>query len=98
MKQMIIFQKVKGKRGRGAPQGFPFVPVVKITGNEKTWNKLRDHMDIDVSSVMKGEEILAQAGERIFEEMKLVASGKLTKAEVAGYIRSMDIYVKGSVI
>jgi altronate dehydratase large subunit len=34
--------------GRGAPQGFPFVSVVKITGNENTWNKLRDHMDIDV--------------------------------------------------
>jgi altronate dehydratase large subunit len=84
--------------GRGAPQGFPFVPVVKITGNEKTWNKLRDHMDIDVSSVMKGEEILAEAGERIFEEIKLIASGKLTKAEVSGYTRSMDIYVKGPVI
>ena len=74
------------------------MPVVKITGNEKTWHKLRDHMDVDVSSVMKGEEILAEAGERILEEIKLIASGKLTKAEVSGYTRSMDIYVTGPVI
>jgi len=34
--------------GREAPQGFPFVPVVQITGNEKTWSRLRDYMDIYV--------------------------------------------------
>lgn len=31
--------------GRGAPQGFPFVPVVKTTGNENTWQCLQEHID-----------------------------------------------------
>jgi altronate dehydratase large subunit len=84
--------------GRGAPQGFPFVPVIKITGNRVTWDKLRDHMDIDVSSIMEGIETLPGAGKRIFQEMMEVASGKLTKAEICGYTKAMDIYVMGPVI
>ncbi|MFX1553672.1 MAG: UxaA family hydrolase [Promethearchaeota archaeon] len=84
--------------GGGAPQGFPFVPVIKITGNRLTWDKLRDHMDIDVSSIMEGTETLPRAGKRIFQEMMEVASGKLTKAEICGYTKSMDIYVVGPVI
>ena len=84
--------------GRGAPQGFPFVPVVKITGNRVTWDKLRDHMDVDVSAVMEGKESLPEAGKRIFQEMLEVSSGKLTKAEISGYNKAMDIYMVGPVI
>ncbi|MBN1428483.1 MAG: UxaA family hydrolase [Anaerolineae bacterium] len=84
--------------GRGAPQGFPFVPVIKITGNKVTWDKLRDHMDMDVSSVMEGEETLPDAGKRIFREILQVASGMLTKAEISGYTKAMDIYTVGPVI
>jgi len=84
--------------GRGAPQGFPFVPVIKITGNQVTWEKLRDHMDIEVSSIMEGTETLSSAGNRIFNEILNVASGKLTKAEISGYTNSMDIYMVGPVI
>lgn len=84
--------------GRGAPQGFPFVPVVKITGNRVTWDKLRDHMDVDVSAVMEGKESLPEAGKRIFQEMLEVSSGRLTKAEISGYTKAMDIYMVGPVI
>ena len=84
--------------GRGAPQGFPFVPVVKITGNRVTWDKLRDHMDVDVSAVIEGKESLPEAGKRIFQEMLEVSSGRLTKAEISGYNKAMDIYVVGPVI
>ena len=84
--------------GRGAPQGFPFVPVIKITGNRITWDKLRDHMDIDVSSIMEGIETIPDAGQRIFQEMMEVASGKMTKAEIYGYTKAMDIFVVGPVI
>ena len=84
--------------GRGAPQGFPFVPVVKITGNVVTWTKLRDHMDCYVGTIMEGTESLPSAGRRLFEEMVEYASGRLTKAEISGYSNSMDIYVTGPVI
>ena len=84
--------------GRGAPQGFPFVPVVKITGNRVTAERMVDHIDLDVSSVIDADETLPQAGRRIFEELIAVASGKMTSAEISGYTDSMDIYMLGPVI
>jgi len=84
--------------GRGAPQGFPFVPVVKITGNVVTWTKLRDHMDCYVGTIMEGTESLPSAGQRLYRELVEYASGRLTKAEISGYCNSMDIYVTGPVI
>ena len=54
--------------GRGAPQGFPFVPVIKITGNRVTWDKMREHMDVNVSALMEGKSTLAEESERIFNE------------------------------
>ncbi|MBG0776408.1 MAG: UxaA family hydrolase [Desulfovibrionaceae bacterium] len=84
--------------GLGAPQGFPFVPVIKITGNERTQERLRDHIDLSVSGVIDGTETLPQAGQRIFDEMLRVANGKGTKAELSGYTRAMDIYMIGPVI
>lgn len=84
--------------GRGAPQGFPFVPVIKLTGNENTWKNLIDHMDVSVVSIMDGSETLSEAGQRLLDETIVVASGKQTKAEISGYTSSMDIYMVGPVI
>ncbi len=84
--------------GRGAPQGFPFVPVIKMTGNEKTWTHMRDHMDMSVHEVMDGDETLNQAGSRIYDAIETVANGAQTKAEISGYVQAMDIYVTGPVI
>jgi altronate dehydratase large subunit len=84
--------------GRGAPQGFPFVPVIKVTGNENTWNKLRDHMDLSVHGVVDGTLSMPEAGSAILEKMFGVASGEATKAEISGYVKAMDIYVTGPVI
>ena len=84
--------------GRGAPQGFPFVPVVKLTGNALTWERMRDHMDLSVAGVIEGSESLPEAGERIVRRILDVASGERTRAEITGYTRAMDIYVTGPVI
>ncbi len=84
--------------GRGAPQGFPFVPVVKITANSLTWERMRDHMDLSVAGVIDGSESLPEAGDRLFNTIMDVASGKKTRAEITGYTRAMDIYVVGPVI
>lgn len=84
--------------GRGAPQGFPFVPVIKATGNEITWQRLQDHMDLTVHGVMDGDESLLEAGQRIYAKLIETASGEETKAEVSGYVQAMDIYVTGPVI
>lgn len=84
--------------GRGAPQGFPFVPVIKITGNEVAWKRMNDHIDLSVHGVMDGDESLTHAGQRLYEKVLETASGEETKAEVSGYTQAMDIYVTGPVI
>lgn len=75
--QVIIFTT-----GVGTPVGSPIVPVIKLTGNHRTFEKMNDNIDIDVSTVLEGKETLTQAGEKIFEEILKVASGKRTKAEI----------------
>ena len=84
--------------GRGAPQGFPFVPVLKVTGSRTAAEKMRDHIDMNLSAVIEGDDTIPDAGRRILEELVQIASGSMTKAEISGYCNSMDIYMVGPVI
>jgi altronate dehydratase large subunit len=84
--------------GLGAPQGFPFVPVIKICANRRTVQRLPDFIDLDVSEIISGEEAVEKAGERIFHEILEVASGKATKAESLGYSGSTNIYTTGPIV
>jgi len=78
--------------GRGATQGYPIVPVIKITGNSETYKKMTDDIDLDVSSIIEGKETIEEAGNRIYLEILKVASGKKTKAESLGCAGPADIY------
>jgi altronate dehydratase large subunit len=68
--------------GRGTPTGFPFVPVIKVTGNSKTYRRMTENIDINTGSIIEGEKTLEEVGEEIFHEIIHVASGKMTKAEI----------------
>ncbi len=87
--------------GLGAPQGFPFCPVIKVSANPDTCKHLKEHIDVDLSKVVKGEEEIEEAGNKIFEEVIEVASGKKVKAELSNYDRrgvNSNIYVIGPII
>jgi altronate dehydratase large subunit len=84
--------------GRGAPQGFSFVPVIKISGSKTAMVKMCSHIDLDLSDVLEGTLSLPEAGKRIYEEILTVASGTLTKSEISGYTHAMNIYTLGPVI
>ncbi|MDR3592530.1 MAG: UxaA family hydrolase, partial [Negativicutes bacterium] len=84
--------------GRGAPQGFPFVPVLKVTGSRTAAEKMSDHIDMNLSAVIDGGDTIPDAGQRILEELARIGSGAMTKGEISGYVNSMDIYVLGPVI
>ncbi|MGI6631871.1 MAG: UxaA family hydrolase [Bacillota bacterium] len=84
--------------GRGALQGHPVVPVIKITGNERTAQHLASHMDVDVSAALTRHASLDEMADLIWSKIVDVASGTLTKAEIHGCGRFMNIYVKGPII
>ncbi|WP_047152478.1 UxaA family hydrolase [Aneurinibacillus tyrosinisolvens] len=78
--QIILFPT-----GRGTPTGFPGVPVIKITGNPKTYEKMKENIDINAGTVITDGKSLDEIGEQIYQEILEVASGKLAKAEILGH-------------
>jgi len=91
--QIIVFST-----GRGALQGFPIAPVVKVTGNSRTYSKLREEMDVDVSNIITVGESLEDAGRRVFDEVLSVARGKQTKSEALQLNQVIDIWRVGPTI
>ncbi|WP_088187359.1 UxaA family hydrolase [Desulfosporosinus sp. FKA] len=77
--------------GRGTPTGCPIAPVIKITGNERTFKMMEDNMDIDASTIISGEETIEQVGKRIYEMVVEVANGHMPKAESLGH-KEFGIY------
>ncbi|NHN49424.1 UxaA family hydrolase [Halostella sp. JP-L12] len=73
-------QVVAFTTGRGSTTGNPLAPVIKVTGNPKTADRLASNMDVDASTVIDGEPI-DSVGDRIYERLLSVASGERTAAE-----------------
>ncbi|MFB0842539.1 UxaA family hydrolase [Paenibacillus oleatilyticus] len=71
--------------GRGTPTGAAVIPVIKITGNKRMFERMSDNMDVDVSDMLEGTLSLEAAGQVVWEEIQAVANGKLTKAEILGH-------------
>jgi len=81
--------------GLGAPQGFPFVPVIKITGNPITYEHLLEHIDVFIDSAHIQTE---QSGQALFDKVLEAASGKPTKAGIAKYGTFPDIFSREPVL
>lgn len=71
--------------GRGTPTGSAVVPVIKITGNSRMFERMSDNMDVNVGEMLDGTLSLEAAGDQVWEEIVAVANGKLTKAEILGH-------------
>ncbi len=91
--QVVLFST-----GLGAPQGFPFIPVIKITGNPNTYEQLLVHLDVFIELADKAGSSIARAGEALYQEVLAVASGKQTKAEIINYGSFPNIFTVGPVI
>jgi altronate dehydratase large subunit len=78
--QVVVFTT-----GLGTPTGNPIAPVIKITGNARTAESMRDNIDLDVSGVLDDSETLEGAADRLFAEVLAVCSGRETAAERLGH-------------
>jgi len=84
--------------GRGAPQGFPSMPVIKICGNPNTYERMQYDMDLNAGRIIAGESTIEEIGEKAFSLMLSVLNGQMTKNEALNYFATMDIYCIGPVI
>jgi altronate dehydratase large subunit len=84
--------------GRGAPQGFPSMPVIKICGNVNTFRTMEHDMDLNAGLIITGDKTIEEGGEEAFATLLRVLSGEFTKNESISYFNSIDIHTLGPVI
>jgi len=71
--------------GQGNVIGNPIEPVIKLTANPRTARTMVEHMDLDVSGILRRELTLDTAGDQLIDMMIRTCNGRLTCAEVMGH-------------
>ncbi|WP_269153000.1 UxaA family hydrolase [Kyrpidia spormannii] len=71
--------------GQGNVVGNPIEPVIKISANPITVSTMSEHIDVDVSGLLRREITLAQAADRLMDMVVRTINGRRTAAEVLGH-------------
>lgn len=71
--------------GQGNIVGNPIVPVIKLSANPLTCETMREHIDLDVSAILKGELTLDEAGDQLLEMIRRTCNGRFTATEALGH-------------
>ncbi len=71
--------------GQGNVVGNPIIPVIKITGNPRTVRTMGEHIDLDVSGILRREMTIDAAGDALIEIIRRTANGRTTAAEALGH-------------
>ena len=71
--------------GQGNVVGNPILPVIKITANPRTAREMGEHIDLDVSGILRREMTVDAAGDALIEMITRTASGRPTAAETLGH-------------
>ncbi len=71
--------------GQGNVVGNPIVPVIKISGNPRTVRTMGEHIDLDVSGVLRRDLTIDAAGDALIDMIARTANGRATCAEALGH-------------
>jgi (2R)-sulfolactate sulfo-lyase subunit beta len=71
--------------GQGNVIGNPIEPVIKLTANPRTAREMAEHVDLDVSGILRREMNYDQAGDALIDITVRTCNGRLTCAEVLGH-------------
>jgi len=71
--------------GQGNVVGNPIVPVIKISANPRTVRTMSEHIDLDVSGILRREMTIDEAGDALIEMIRRTANGRNTAAEALGH-------------
>ena len=71
--------------GQGNIIGNPILPVIKLSANPRTVRTMNEHIDVDVSGILRREMNLDAAGDKLLEMLFRTCNGRNTAAEVLGH-------------
>jgi altronate hydrolase len=71
--------------GRGNVVGSAVSPCIKITGNHKTYERMKEDMDFDASPVLLGACSQDELAFRLADMVAAVAGGAMSKSEALGH-------------
>ncbi len=71
--------------GQGNVVGNPIVPVIKITANPRTVRTMGEHVDVDVTGILRRDMTLDTAGDELIDMIMRTANGRNTAAEALGH-------------
>lgn len=71
--------------GRGSVIGSAVSPLIKVTGNMRTYRNMTDDMDFNAGRVLTGEVTMDDAADELMELIANVASGQESKPERLGH-------------
>ena len=71
--------------GQGNIVGHPILPVIKLTANPRTVRTMSEHVDLDVSGLLRREMTTDEAGDSLIDMVVRTANGRLTAAEALGH-------------
>jgi altronate hydrolase len=71
--------------GRGSVIGSPVAPLIKVTGNSHTYERMKEDMDFNAGTVLSGEQTLEEAALDLMDTIAEVASGTQSKPEAIGH-------------
>jgi (2R)-sulfolactate sulfo-lyase subunit beta len=71
--------------GQGNIVGNPILPVIKLSANPRTVRTMSEHIDLDVSGILRREMTLDTAGDALIDMVRRTANGRMTSAEALGH-------------
>ena len=85
--QVILFVT-----GRGSVIGSPIAPLIKITGNSKTFRNMDPDIDFNAGRVLEGSMSMNEAAAAVATLVREVAAGAATKPERLGHREYFIMY------
>jgi len=82
--------------GRGTTIGNAICPVIKLSSNTETYQRMQHDIDLDAGTIITGSETIDQVGTRVYDHVVDVAGGTMALAEKTKH-REFQIWSECSV-
>jgi altronate hydrolase len=78
--------------GRGSVIGSPISPLIKITGNSRTYKNMTDDIDFNAGCVLDGSSTMDEAADSLARIVQETAAGSASKPERLGHREYFIMY------